>query len=122
MRPKVKFLKEKKEIEVEKGANLRREAMKAGVEVYPGVHKYVHCPGFGMCTTCKVHVKKGQENCSKPGLIERLSLKGLFNPLGFFARLGNEAEIRLSCQTCVNGDVEVETQPPMNWHGEKFWD
>jgi hypothetical protein len=27
----------------------------------------------------------------------------------------------LSCQTTVHGDIEVETQPGFNWHGEKFW-
>lgn len=119
--PKIKFLNEKKEVEVPAGANLRREAMKAGVEVYPGLHKLLHCPGIGMCTSCKVHVKKGQENCSKPSWWERLSLRGIFNQLCFFARIGNEEDIRLSCQTCVNGDIEVETKPPLNWHGENFF-
>ena len=23
--------------------------------------------------------------------------------------------------TIVRGDVDVETHPPINWHGEKFW-
>ena len=121
--PAVNFVNEKKTIEVEDGANLRKEAMKNGVQVYPGIHKYLHCPGFGMCTTCRVHIKKGVENTSKPGLWEKLSLLGVFNPLAlaFFARLGHEDELRLSCQTKVHGDIDVETQPPFNWHGEKFW-
>jgi hypothetical protein len=29
--------------------------------------------------------------------------------------------MRLSCQLQVNGDIEVETQPEMNWCGERFW-
>jgi ferredoxin len=29
--------------------------------------------------------------------------------------------LRLACQARVNGDVEVETQPEVNWHGERFW-
>ena len=30
-------------------------------------------------------------------------------------------ELRLACQARVNGDIEVETQPGVNWHGERFW-
>jgi len=119
--PTVNFTKEKKKIEVEPGANLRREAMKAGVQVYPGIHKYVHCPGLGMCTTCRVHITQGDENCSKRSWWERISLKGLFNPLALFAAIGHEKELRLSCRIRVNGDIEVETQPDFNWHGDKFW-
>ena len=36
--PKIKFIRENKEIEVEEGANLRKEAMKAGIQLYPGIH------------------------------------------------------------------------------------
>lgn len=119
--PTIKFLKEKKSIEVPAGANLRKAAMKAGVQVYPGIHQKLHCPGLGLCTTCKVYIKQGHENVSKKGIWESLSLLGLFNPLAFWARLGHEDELRLSCQTKVYGDIEVETQPELNWHGERFW-
>lgn len=119
--PTIKFIKEKKTIEVPPGANLRKEAMKAGIEVYPGIHQKVHCPGLGVCTTCRVRIKKGVENVSRIGIRERLGMLGVFNPLAFWARLGNENEMRLSCRTKVNGDIEVETQPEMNWHGERFW-
>src|SRR5262249_27437029 len=47
--PKVEFVNEKKEIEVEAGANLRQEAMKAGIQVYQGIDRYLHCPGLGLC-------------------------------------------------------------------------
>lgn len=119
--PTVKFVKEKKTVEVEPGENLRKAAQREGVEVYPGVHKYVHCPGLGMCTTCRVHVTSGQDNCSKPSFWEKVSLMGVFNPLALFARIGYEDKLRLSCQTRVMGDIEVETQPDFNWHGENFW-
>ena len=36
--PVVKFIKEKKEIEVPEGANLRQEAIKAGVNTYQGLN------------------------------------------------------------------------------------
>jgi len=117
--PTVTFVNEKKSIEVPAGANLRREAIKAGVQLYPVPHNYVNCMGFGLCTSCKVTVKKGVENCSSQILFEKVSMTA--HPLTFFARLGNETNLRLACQTCVNGDIEVQTQPPMNWHGENFW-
>ncbi|MCH8828484.1 MAG: (2Fe-2S)-binding protein [Planctomycetes bacterium] len=119
--PKIKFIKEKKEIEVPEGANLRKEALKAGIEVYPGIHKkwFANCHGNGICCSCRVHVKKGQENVSKPGIWEKFNCA--INPFGFFSKLGHEQELRLSCQTKVYGDCEVETRPEFNWHGEKFW-
>ena len=39
--------------------------------------------------------------------------------MGFF-NIGHEHEVRLSCQTKVNGDIEVYTQPEFNWCGEAF--
>jgi ferredoxin len=117
--PNVTFVNEKKTVEVPAGSNLRKEAMKAGVELYPGMHRIFNCHGLGLCCSCRVIVKKGLENCSKQGMFEKLSM--LTNPEGFFARIGHEQDLRLACQMRVNGDVEVETKPPMNWHGEKFW-
>lgn len=120
--PTVKFVKEKKSIEVPEGTNLRKAAMKAGVEVYQGVHKVLHCPGLGMCTTCMVHITKGADNISPPGVWEKMNAGNLvLHPISFLSRLGQEKEMRLSCQTTVLGDIEVETQPEFNWHGEKFW-
>ena len=117
--PTVKFLREKKEIEVVDGANLRQEARKAGIDVYPGIHKLANCRGFGMCCSCRMSIKRGRENVSQPRFWEKLNF--LINPIGFFARVNHEDELRLSCQTTVHGDIEVETQPDFNWHGEKFW-
>lgn len=117
--PTVTFVNEKKSIEVPAGANLRREAIKAGIQLYPVPHNYVNCMGFGVCTSCKVMVKKGLENVSRQAAYEKVTM--MAHPLTFFARLGNESNLRLACQMTVNGDVEVQTQPPMNWHGENFW-
>jgi ferredoxin len=119
--PTVTFVKEKKTIEVPEGANLRREAIKAGVQLYPFPHNYANCMGNGLCCSCRVLVKKGLENCSRQGLIEKLALMTNPDPRVFFSRLGHEKDLRLACKTRVNGDIEVETQPPVNWHGEKFW-
>lgn len=117
--PTVTFVKEKKTVEVAQGANLRREAIRAGIQLYPTPHNYVNCMGLGLCTSCRVNVKKGLENCSTQGVFEKVSMT--MHPLTFFARLGNEKTLRLACQMRVNGDIEVETQPAMNWHGENFW-
>ncbi len=118
--PKVTFVNEKKTIEVPEGANLRKAALQNGVELYSGVHRYLNCYGLGQCASCQVHITKGEENVSRPGLLERLRL--WLGPLTFFARLGNEKKLRLSCQTRVQGDCDVVTHPSMNWHGEeKFW-
>ena len=119
--PKVTFVKEKKTIDVPDGANLRRAAQKAGVELYGGLHKYLHCPGIGLCGSCRVHVKKGQENCNKPTIPEKITTKLGANPEALFAYIGHEDELRLACQCKVNGDIEVETGASANWHGENFW-
>jgi len=120
--PKVKFVNEKKEIEVPEGANLRQEARKAGIELYPGVHKYVNCRGLGLCTTCAVCISKGVENVNPPGFWEKANMTNpVMHPFTYFARIGREESFRLACRTKVYGDIEVETQPEINWHGEKFW-
>jgi ferredoxin len=113
--PKVVFVKEKKEIEVPAGANLREEARKAGIEVYAGITRYLNCFGHGTCGTCRVLVKKGAENLSPKGRMERFTL------FRMLAAVGHEDEMRLSCQCSVMGDCTIETTPAMNWSGENFW-
>jgi ferredoxin len=112
--PKVVFVKEKQEIEVPAGTNLRVEARKAGIQVYKGLSRWLNCHGFGMCGTCRVLVKKGMENLSPKGRLEKLTLGRTL------ASIGHEDDMRLSCQVTVNGDCTVETKPEFNWHGEKF--
>ena len=113
--PKVVFVNEKKEIEVETGANLRLEAKKAGIEVYPGLTRYVNCLGHGTCGTCQVLVKKGAENLSPKTRMERFTL------FRMLSSVGHEDELRLSCQANVMGDCTIQTQPAFNWSGENFW-
>lgn len=117
--PKVVFVNEKKEIEVPAGANLREEASKAGIEVYKGLSRYVNCLGHGLCGTCRVLVKKGMENLSPKGVMERINL--VAHPLTMLAAIGHEDEMRLACQIQVKGDCTVETTPSFNWSGENFW-
>jgi ferredoxin len=111
--PRIKFYKEKQEVEVPVGANLREAALKAGIGLYPGINKVLNCLGHGTCGSCRVLVINGTvANTSPMGLIERLRFK-----LSYL-NLGDEAEMRLACQTKVTGDIEVYTQPAFNWAGK----
>lgn len=113
--PIVNFVNEKKQLQVPDGANLRQEAMKAGIQVYPHIHKVLHCPGIAQCGSCRVLITKGQQNASPMGLMEKARLK--FS----LPYIGNEDTMRLSCQTVVHGDMDVVTQPPLNLFGENFF-
>lgn len=118
--PTVTFVNEKITAEVEEGANLRKVAMKNGVQLYSGPHKIVNCMGLGQCCSCNVIIRSGSDHCSPKTLFERI-WKWL-NPLLGLKLLSNpDKDVRLACQTQVTGDVQVETHPPINWHGEKFW-
>src|SRR3954452_576923 len=113
--PKVTFVKEKKEIEVPQGANLRQEAIKAGIQVYKGLARWLNCFGHGTCGTCRILVKKGMENLSPKGKMERFTLARMLSAIG------HEDEMRLSCQCQVNGDISIELRPAMNLSGDNFW-
>ena len=71
--------------------------------------------GFGQCGSCRVLITKGMDNVSPMGLLESARLKMSM------AYIGNEDTMRLSCQTLVNGDIEVQTKPPLNLFGENFF-
>jgi ferredoxin len=137
--PLVKFIKENKEIEVPQGANLRAEAIKAGINVHQGLNgfgaganKFLNCHGFGQCGTCRVRIVKGMENASRMGLIEKTRFRcplptpitpgAIFDPVvPALSFIGNEDTMRLACQTKVLGDMEVETGPALNLFGENFF-
>ena len=135
--PLVKFIRENKEIEVPHGANLRKEAIKAGINVHQGINGFgatlnaiVNCHGFGQCGTCRVLITKGAEHASPMGIVEKLRFKcpvptpltpGGLDPLPCMAFIGNEDTMRLACQTKVLGDMEVETGPQLNLFGENFF-
>ncbi|MCA9186699.1 MAG: ferredoxin [Pirellulaceae bacterium] len=136
--PVVKFIKEKKEIEVPVGANLRREALKAGINLYAsgeGIlaafqQAVANCHGLGQCGRCRVKILKGMENTAPMGLVERTHFKCpvptpvtplALDPVPRLAYIGNEDTMRLACCTTVTGDIEVETTPEMNLFGENFF-
>ena len=112
--PKITFTREGQDVECEKGANLRTVAMENGIELYPGMKRHFNCHGKGMCGDCRVYVKSGMENTSRRGPIEKFRVG-----VSWF-RIGHEEEVRLACQTKVEGDVVVYTQPEFNWFGDAF--
>jgi ferredoxin len=127
--PVIKFIKEKKEIEVPEGANLRKEAIKAGVNTHQGlngfgagINKIMNCHGFGQCGTCRVKIVGGMENVSKVGMIEKFRFYNpIPDPVPCMAYIGNEETMRLACQVTVHGDIEVETGPELDLFGENFF-
>jgi ferredoxin len=134
--PIIKFVKEKKEIEVPVGANLRAEAIKAGININcaisgitDGIDEFVHsvsgvlnCHGFGLCGTCRVKINKGMENTNKLTLAEKAKkYVPVPDPLPSLAFIGNEDTMRLACKTIVQGDIEVETRPELDLFGENFF-
>ncbi|WP_254513076.1 2Fe-2S iron-sulfur cluster-binding protein [Anatilimnocola floriformis] len=131
--PLVKFTKEKKEIEVPVGANLRNEAIKAGINLNQGlngigasVNRFMNCKGMGMCGTCRVLITAGIENTNKLTMAEWLKFKTVLptpvpDPIPALAYIGHEEEMRLACCTVVQGDITVESGPEVNLFGENFF-
>lgn len=128
--PTIKFTKEKKEVEVPAGTNLRRAALDCGVNLYQGlngfgagINKLANCYGFGMCGTCLVNITQGMENTNALTVREKMKFKYLPvpDPMPALHYIGHEETMRLACMTEVNGDIEVETGPEMNLFGENFF-
>jgi ferredoxin len=135
--PVIKFVNEKKEIEVPHGANLRAEAVKAGInmnclvrgvsegidKVTERISKVLNCHGFGVCGTCRVRITSGIENTNPLTFCEKVKFKYVPFPdfIPLLAYLGNEDTMRLACRTKVHGDITVESKPELNLFGESFF-
>ena len=55
------------------------------------------CGGIGKCSTCRISIVSGIENCLSPNEIEKQLAD----------KIGLPSDIRLACQTKVTGDVKV---------------
>ncbi len=131
--PTITFVNEKKEIQVPEGANLRKEAIKVGVNLYHGfngvgasLNKVFNCHGFGLCGTCRVLITKGMENTNKMTLMEKVKFKTplptpIPDPLPCLAYIGHEHTMRLACCVKVRGDITVLTNPQVDLFGENFF-
>ena len=88
---KLTFFPESEEIELLEGETLLQTALRANVSL---THM---CGGVARCSTCRVHVLEGLENCHPRNVEEREVAEILKFP----------PEIRLACQTKVTGRVKV---------------
>ena len=89
----IQFTKKIPAITVVEGANLMDTLLNAGLPVASSCH------GDGICGKCRVRVVKGAENLSKKEGLEVILHDRLKIPVGF----------RISCQTQVFGDIEIDT-------------
>ncbi len=96
--PKVYFQREFKEVETAEGRDLRTIALENGIELYPGLFKYLNCRGRGLCGTCRVRVRQ-QDLLSPRTRAETAKLPE------------TDPTLRLACQTACYGDVDVQTFP-----------
>ena len=89
--PKIDFLPDNKIFEVESGESILQTAARNGI---PHVNA---CGGEGKCTTCRLLILEGIENCS-PETEKEIALK---------EKAHTTDEFRLACQTTITGDVTV---------------
>jgi len=91
--PKVRFVKDKPPIQVERGDNLMRSLLNAKLPVASSCH------GQGVCSKCKVQVIEGAKNLTPESRLE-VDLK---------IRNGIGSVWRISCQTSILDDVTIDT-------------
>ncbi len=84
-------------VECAHGANLRAALSQDFSELYHPVARWIHCRGLGTCGTCAVQVSG---ELSPTTAIESWRLS--FPP--HHAGSG----LRLACQACVEGDLEIK--------------
>ncbi|MDY6937849.1 MAG: adenylate/guanylate cyclase domain-containing protein [Cyanobacteriota bacterium] len=89
--PQVFYLPDRIGVEVEEGDFLLDASKAADIP-----HTHV-CGGAGRCSTCRVAIVDGADNCGKPNATER----SIAHQLHF------APSIRLACQTQILGDVTV---------------
>jgi ferredoxin len=95
--PKIEFLLEEKVIRPGKYANLRKAALKAGIDVYAGADRLLNCHGLGLCGTCTMRIVEGMGNLTPKTEAEERLLAGM------------PEDARLSCQCEVLGDLCIIT-------------
>jgi len=101
MKFKIKFLPDKKTVEVEKGKSILAAAISAGVHINSS------CGGDGVCGRCKVIVRKGIVHSQPTGRISPEEKRH-----GYY----------LACLTLVESDLEVEIPAESRLDLEKITD
>jgi len=89
--PKIEYLPDGQEIEVEEAETILQAAVRAGIAL-------AHiCGGNGRCSTCRVIILQGLENCAPRNPKEQ----------AIAAQLHFDPTVRLACQTTVTGRVTL---------------
>ena len=91
MANKIFLLKEETHIDSEEGKTILDATLEANID-----HPHA-CGGQGKCTTCRVSVREGLKNCNPRNEAEQ----SMANKLNF------PPEIRLACQTKIQGDISI---------------
>lgn len=89
--PKVYYLPDNRELVTENAETILQASLKAGI---PHTHA---CGGQARCSTCRVMVVEGIENCAQRNAKEQLMANKLHFP----------PQIRLACQTRFEGHLKV---------------
>ena len=93
-------------VECAHGENLRRVLLDAGLPLYNGAARVIHCRGLGTCGTCAVRVE-GPVSEMTP--VERWRLG--------FPPHDRASGLRLACQIRVLGDLRVTKYDGLWGHG-----
>jgi adenylate cyclase len=89
--PLIKFLPDNREVEVKEGETILLAGLQGNI---PHAHL---CGGSARCSTCRVIILEGLENCAPRNADEQAIAEMLhFDP-----------KVRLACQTVVTGDVKL---------------
>ncbi len=88
---KIHLFKEQKEIDCPKDSSILEATLAASIN-----HTHA-CGGQGKCSTCRVSVMKGIQNCSPRNAAEQAIADKLNFP----------KEIRLACQTEISGNITI---------------
>jgi adenylate cyclase len=89
--PKINCLPDNRSIEINKSDTVLESLLANGID-----HTHV-CGGNAYCSTCRIMILNGVQNCSSPTSAERALAKKLDFPV----------HIRLACQTKVTGNVAI---------------
>ena len=88
---KIHLFKEQREISCPENSSILEATLAAQIN-------HIHaCGGKGICSTCRVSIKKGLENCNSRNKVEQKIADKFHFP----------SEIRLACQTKVKGNISI---------------
>ena len=107
--PIIRFVREEKDVQCSKGANLREVALAAGIELYGLKGKIFNCGGGGQCITCFVSVLDGNDSEPFSPMTEVEMKKLKQHPENW----------RLACQCLVQSSAKVLTRPQQPFNNSK---